>query len=175
VVSGLNHYAHSGDDGSSDPPSKYKNFFKQKLEEAKLLKDLYAHYQIGEGKPFYYNASDIDLGGATQSDLGLSGVKSKGVSLFKHGTLAQGLAFGELKFVRVGNSNQFTITKNKFDFDYHPKGTFPRNAATFVGGAMFGNFFETKIYLPQVYFLQPNKFYGGKFDVIFRGTITIPK
>jgi hypothetical protein len=33
VVSGLNHYLHSGDDVSSDPPGKYKRYFAKKLKE----------------------------------------------------------------------------------------------------------------------------------------------
>jgi hypothetical protein len=37
VVSGLNHYAHGGDDVSNDPPNKYSSWFKSKLREIDQL------------------------------------------------------------------------------------------------------------------------------------------
>lgn len=96
------------------------------------------------------------------------------INLFDIGVNAQSLAFGKIDLQYKGN-NQFEILNNKFDFEYRSEASFKRNAGTFIGGAIFGNFFETKIYLPQIFFLQPNKFYGGSFDVIFQGTKTIPK
>ncbi|MEY4834768.1 MAG: hypothetical protein RI980_883 [Bacteroidota bacterium] len=172
IVSGLNHVAHDALDGGGDPPIDYKKHF----SDIKLLGKLYANYQVGENKPFYYNASDIDLANSTQRSLGLTGIAYKGktINLFKNGRTGQALAFGKIDLIRV-NATQFRIATNKFDFEYRSEASFSRNFATFVGGAIFGNFFETKIYFPHLYFCQPNKFIGGSFDVIFKGTITIPK
>ena len=69
------------------------------------------------------------------------------------------------------NDYQFVIEPNTFDFDYQSEASFSRNAGTFVGGAIFGRFFNTK----YVFNLQPNMFIGGAFKVIFNGLITIPK
>lgn len=169
IVAGLNTALHNGFD-RNDPPNKYKKWFSDRLKDAELLTDLYNHYQWGGRENFYYDVSNLQLNGATQRSLGLAGKMKDEVSLFKYGTPAQALAFGRLEFVRVGNSNQFTVTKNKFDFDYQPKQSFSRNANTFIGAAIFGNFYESHYVLPQ-----PNTYFGGPFEVIFRGKITIPK
>jgi hypothetical protein len=169
IVAGLNDVMHKMD-GPGDPPSKYKKLFSSLRKDINLLKDLYGHYQFGGGEDFYYKASSIQLNGATQKSLGLTG-KSGEVNLFHYGTVYQALAFGRLEFVRVGNSNQFTITKNKFDFDYQSGASFSRNLGTFAGSAIMGNVFESGfIWMPQ-----PNQFWGGSFTVVFKGIITIPK
>ncbi|MEI7509921.1 MAG: hypothetical protein WCJ62_10715 [Flavobacterium sp.] len=173
IVSTFNHVMH---DGPGDPPGKYKKWFSDRIKDAKLLKGLYANYQIGENEDFHFNASDIDLGNSTQRSLGLTGKNYNGneINLFKSGRIGQALAFGRIAVTRI-SSTLFKISDNTFDFDYQASGSFSRNVGTFIGGAIFGNFFETKIYLPHVLFLQPNKFIGGAFQVKFDGYISIPK
>ena len=177
IVSTFNHYLHDGsndEDGPGDPPGKYKKWFSDRIKDAKLLKGLYANYQIGENEDFHFNASDIDLGNSTQRSLGLTGKNFGGINLFKSGRIGQALAFGRIAVTRV-SSTLFKILDNTFDFDYQANASLSRNVGTFIGGAIFGNFFETKIYLPNIFFLQPNKFIGGAFQVIFDGYISIPK
>ncbi len=80
----------------------------------------------------------------------------------------QALGFGRIALTRV-NSTQFVIEANKFDFDYQSDASFSRNLGTFGGGAVFGRIYN------MPYSFQPNVFYGGSFNVIFNGLITIPK
>jgi RHS repeat-associated protein len=170
IVSGLNHYAHKTPT-TKETPNKYKTQFGKQLQESNLLADLYGHYQNGGGKDFYYEASNIQLTGQTQASLGLlNNQVTNEVNLFQFGTKTQALAFGRIALTRV-NSNQFVIEPNKFDFDYQSSASFSRNLGTFAGGAVFGRIFNT----PSTPFIQPNFLFGGAFDVIFNGVITIPR
>ena len=171
VVSALNHAFHDGGGKKKKPKPKKVNNAKR------LLAKLYRHYQFGDGEDFYIDASTLNFNKTSQKKLGLSNMKvgeSKGVNLFDSGINSNSLAFGKLTMTYQGN-NQFSIESNFFDFDYQPKSSLSRNLGTFVGGAVFGRFFNTPMPLPHPFFLQPNLAFGGPFKVVFNGTATIPK
>jgi hypothetical protein len=46
-----------------------------------------------------------------------------------------------------------------------PESSVYRNGGTFIGGLIFGRFFNTPIAL------TPNLFFGGDFDVYFKGKV----
>ncbi|MFO0478188.1 MAG: hypothetical protein ACK50L_05350 [Bacteroidota bacterium] len=74
---------------------------------------------------------------------------------------------------RGGGNNQFSITSNRFDFDYQSNASFGRNAGTFVGGAVFGQFYTIPITPFSI--LRDVTGFGGSFMINFNGTVTIPK
>ena len=140
-----------------------------------LLGKLYWHFQFGGGSDYHIDALTLDFSSTSQKQLDLSGIivgESRGVNLFNSGINSNSLAFGELTLTYSGN-NQFLIESNKFDFDYQPNSSFSRNFGTFMGGAIFGRFYNTPVPLPHPFFIQPNFFFGGPFNVIFNGTVTI--
>lgn len=117
------------------------------------------------------NASSLDFSGTSQRELGLVGMKkgeSREASLFKTGINGQSLAFGRLEFTYQGN-NQFSITDNMFDFDYQAGQSFSRNAGTILGGAVNYNLMisPSAALVPLIF--------GGPYNVIFNGYVTIPK
>ena len=133
------------------------------------------HYEVGERKNMLLRASSINLKGTNQRELGLTGKTFKEVNLFDSGKNFNSLTFGRLNMTRV-NSTQFTIEANMFDFDYQADASFSRNAGTFLGGLLFGRVFNTP--LPSgkdSMTLRPNYVHGGPFNIIFLGTVTIPK
>lgn len=97
---------------------------------------------------------------------------SKNVNLFNSGINSNSLAFGNLRMTYKGN-NQFSITSNRFDFDYQSNASFGRNAGTFVGGAVFGQFYTIPITPFSI--LRDVIGFGGSFMINFNGTVTIPK
>ncbi len=97
---------------------------------------------------------------------------SKNVNLFNSGINSNSLAFGNLRMTYKGN-NQFSITSNRFDFDYQSTASFGRNAGTFVGGAVFGQFYTIPITPFSI--LRDVTGFGGSFMINFNGTVTIPK
>lgn len=121
------------------------------------------------------NASTLDFSGTSQRELKLTGMKPEDVrnaNLFNSGINQKSLAFGNLRMTYKGN-NQFSITSNRFDFDYQSTASFGRNAGTFVGGAVFGQFYITPITPFSV--LRDVTGFGGSFMIHFKGTVTIPK
>ena len=148
-----------------------------KLKQAELLARLYVHYQFGGGpnSPIVIPASDIDFSDTSQKELGLSGMKPgthREVSLFKAGTFnGNALAFGRVTMTYVGD-NKFTFG-DTFNFDYDDGASFWRNAGTFLGGSIFGRFFDT---MTPLTYLTPNAYFGGPgFKIIINGSVTIPK
>ncbi len=140
-----------------------------------LLAKLYWHNQYGGVDDYNIKASTLDFSGTSQRELGLTGMKvgsSKGVNLFNSGINSNSLAFGKLTMTYQGN-NQFSIASNKFDFDYQSNSSFWRNAATFVGGAVFGQFYTIPITPFSI--LRDATGFGGSFMINFNGTVTIPK
>lgn len=111
----------------------------------------------------------------TQKGLGLSGIKnneSRGVNLFSASkTSVNSWALGKLDMTYRGN-NQFSITRNKFDFDYQSNFSFGRNAGTFIGGAILGQFYNTPVIPYSI--LRNTTGFGGAFWINFNGTVTIP-
>ncbi len=174
IVNGLNHLGHQTKQPKLSPTNKYKDFFQSKLQESSLLGDLYEHYQFGGGTDFVIPASRLDLSATSQRELGLLFMavgESRTINLFETGVNTESLGFGRLVVTNQGNSN-YSIQSNKFDFNYDPNGSFSRNAATFIGGAIFGRIFNTPTPAMGV---QPNHFLGGPFEVIFTGTVRIPR
>lgn len=92
-------------------------------------------------------------------------------NLFNSGISPNSLAFGNLQMTYKGN--QFSITSNRFDFDYQSYASFGRNAGTFVGGAVFGQFYTIPITPFSI--LRDVTGFGGDFMINFKGTVTIPK
>ncbi len=123
----------------------------------------------------WLTASTLDFSGTNQRELKLTGIKvrdSRVVNLFDAGITSNSLAFGKLTMTYKGN-NQFSITSNTFDFDYQPNSSFARNAGTFVGGAVFEQFYTIPV---TPFSIMRDVFgFGGSFDVIFNGNTTIPK
>ena len=62
---------------------------------------------------------------------------------------------------------------NTFDFDYQKGASFKRNFLTLIGGAVFGQFYNT----PVTHFasFRNSTGFGGSFSVEFKGNVTIPK
>lgn len=126
-------------------------------------------------KKIIINTGDLDFSETSREKLGLLDMEvgeTRTVNLFETGINELSLSFGKIEMTYEGN-DQFSIRPNDFDFDYKENASFSRNAATFLGGALFGRFFDTPIYLPHLHFLQPNIFIGGTFRIIFTGTTTI--
>ncbi len=147
------------------------------LHNAKMMAELYLHYQIGGKQMFNVNAWELDFSGTNIAELKLTNMRvgeSRDVNLFDmKGIDPKALAFGHLRFTYLGigrfnHQPMFSIANNPFDFDYQEKGTIPRNVATFAGGLIFGRFFNTPISI------TPNLFFGGPFNVHFKGAATIP-
>jgi hypothetical protein len=139
-----------------------------------MMAGLYMHYQFGGTKDYYINASELDFSMTSQNDLGLTQTPDvvQYVNLFNTGINELSLSFGNVGMVYQGN-DQFSI-QDRFDFDRRPEASFSRNAGTFLGGLAFGRIFNTPApYLPPIFYLQPNYYFGGPFDIKFNGTVTI--
>lgn len=122
------------------------------------------------------NSISLDFSGTSQRQLGLTGMKqgeSREGNLFGTGVNAQSLAFGRLEFTYQGN-NQFSITNNIFDFDYQAGHSFSRNAGTILGGAFNYNVFPSLFLRSPIPTIVPMTF-GGPYNVIFNGNVTIPE
>jgi hypothetical protein len=139
-------------------------------EGVKLLAKLAKHYEFGGRNPYEINCDDLDFSGISRKVLGLKQVpyEIQWKNLQDYGINEVSLAFGNVGFVYQGN-DQFSIVDDRFDFDLNIDASFKRNAGTFVGGAVFGRVFNT----PVPVFLRHNYFFGGPFDIKFRGTVTI--
>jgi RHS repeat-associated protein len=133
---------------------------------------MYEHFQIGGGEPMIINASTIDFSGTTQGQLGLDkleiGQTLDPVNLFDAGINSNSLAFGKLSMTRISDT-QFSIAPNTFNFDYQSGASWQRNAGTILGGAINYN-----LMISPAAALIP-VFLGGPYNVIFKGTVTIPK
>ena len=90
------------------------------------------------------------------------------VNLFNAGINSNSLAFGNLKMTRVSDT-QFSIADNMFNFDFPPGTTWKRDAGTVLGAAINYN-----LMISPAAALVPLIF-GGPYNVIFKGTVTIPK
>jgi RHS repeat-associated protein len=140
-----------------------------------LLPKLYLHNQFGGGTDYNIDASTLDFSGTSQRELKLTGMKigeSREANLFYSGINSNSLAFGKLTMTYQGK-NQFSIVSNKFDFDYQSNSSFGRNAGTFIGGAVFGQFYTIPISPFSI--LRDATRFGGSFMINFNGTLTIPK
>ena len=140
-----------------------------------LLVKLYWHNQFGGRADYNINASTLDFSGTSQRELGLAGMKPNDIryaNLFNSGINQNSLAFGKLDMVYEGN-NQFSVISNRFDFDYQSNASFGRNAGTFVGGAVFGQFYTIPITPFSI--LRDITGFGGAFMINFNGIVTIKK
>lgn len=123
-----------------------------------------------------FNMSSVNFGGATQKQLGLTGMKSgdvRAVNLFNAGPLNQAaLAFGNVNMKYHGN-NQFSIVGDENSrFDFWPLvggSSLARDAGNLLGAAINYN-----LIISPAAILVPIIF-GGPFDVNFIGTTTIRK
>jgi RHS repeat-associated protein len=136
------------------------------------LASMYGRFQVGGTNPMVINASTIDFSGTNQRELGLDKIR-KGqsldpVNLFNAGINSNSLAFGNLKMTRVSDT-QFSIADNMFNFDFPPGTTWKRDAGTVLGAAINYN-----LMISPAAALVPLIF-GGPYNVIFKGTVTIPK
>jgi hypothetical protein len=133
------------------------------------------HYEIGERKDMTIKASTIDFSRTNQRELGLAGSSKGNVNLFKAGININSLAFGNIYLRRISET-EFTIDDNLFDFDYQKNASFSRNTGTFIGGLMFGRIFNlAPPLLKDSMPLRANYVHGGPYNVIFLGTVTIPR
>jgi RHS repeat-associated protein len=138
-----------------------------------ILGKLFWHNQFGRQEDFVINASSMDFRYTNQKELGIENKNQGEINLFDAGINSYSLAFGVLNVSRLGTSDFFKVETNRFDFDYQSGKSFGRTAGTFVGGATFGQFFNTPI-TPWSY-VRNNSTIGGPFDVIFNYQIYIPK
>jgi RHS repeat-associated protein len=138
-----------------------------------MMTAFYLHFQFGGTKPVQINTDILDFSNVTQRMLGLTEKLNVGqrypVDLFKTGVNELSLSFGQVTLIYQDN-NQFSIVKDKFDFDLHPGGWNKRNIGTFVGGLIFGRYFNQPL---SPWFSQPNYWHGGPFYIHFNGMITI--
>jgi hypothetical protein len=140
-----------------------------------ILPKLYMHTQFGGRADYNIKASTLDFSGTSQRELKLTGMKPgdvRTISLFDSGINSRSLAFGSLRMTYQDN-NQFSIESNLFDFDYQSNSSFARDAGTFIGGAVFGQFYTIPITPFSI--LRDVTGFGGSFMINFNGTVTIPK
>ena len=141
------------------------------------LATMYTHFQFGGGEPMTINMSSVNFGGATQKQLGLTGMtvgQTRSVNLFNASPLNQAaLAFGRVRMQYYGN-DQFSIVGDKSSrFDFWPlidtKASAGRNAGNLLGAAINYNLIisPAAILIPSIF--------GGLYDVNFTGTTTIHK
>ena len=69
-------------------------------------------------------------------------------------------------------NNQFSIESNRFDFDYQSNSSFGRNAGTFIGGAVFGQFYTIPITPFSI--TRDVTGFGGSYMINFNGNVYIP-
>ncbi|MDD2346578.1 MAG: hypothetical protein PHY85_10620 [Bacteroidales bacterium] len=136
------------------------------------LAKMYLHFQIGGGKPLIIKTNTIDFKNATQKKLGLSGIQKgdvKQVNLFDLEVNSTSLAFGKIDMKYLGD-NKFSIMPNYFDFNIEwEAGYSSRNVGTVIGGSINYNLMinPAAAIVPLIF--------GGPYEVIFYGTITIPE
>ena len=94
------------------------------------------------------------------------------VNLFDYEVNSNSLAFGKVEMTYQGG-DLFTIDPNRFDFEYRSGASFGRNAGTFLGGLTVGQTFTIPAYPMSI--VRDILGFGGSFDVIFHGAVTIPK
>ena len=141
------------------------------MKQAKMMAGLAVQFEIGNGNPYFINAEELDFSQTSMKKLGIDDMKvgeTREVSLFNGGNIdGNSLSFGVVSLTYRG-ADYFSIGHNTFDFDYQPTSSNARNAATFIGGAIFGRFFN---HVPTLTFpfLRPNYFIGGPFEVYFNG------
>ena len=139
---------------------------------------LYFHFQFGGGDPINIKMSSVDFGGATQRDLGLTGMNAgdvRAVHLFRANALTTaGLVFGRVNMMAHGN-NQFSIVSdNSARFDFVPlidrAASLERNVGNVLGAGINYN-----IWLMPIIKIAPAipLIFGGSFDVNFKGSTTI--
>ncbi len=84
------------------------------------LDKMYGHFQTGGGNTMLINAKSLDFSSASQTQLGLAGIRVgdvRGVNLFNLGAFNSiALAFGKVSMTYKGN-NQFQIEPDYFDFN----------------------------------------------------------
>jgi RHS repeat-associated protein len=133
---------------------------------------MYAWFQLGGGKDLTINARSLDFSNTSQKELGLDKLKVgqtlDPVNLFNTGINPKSLAFGRLSMTKVSDT-EFSIAPNRFDFDYQSNASWQRNLGTVIGGMVNYNIGVSGVspLIPIIY--------GGPYNVIFNGTVTIPK
>jgi len=137
-----------------------------------LLTNLYMHYQFGGRKPYNISTSEIDLSYVRQGDLSYD--KDKNIyitNLFRlNKTSPTALALGKISLSHI-EGNIYKINSDYFDFDYQATGSFYRNTATFIGGAFFGQFYNTPFTTWGI--IRNYTETGGPFWINFSGTVYI--
>jgi len=141
-------------------------------DDYSLLGNLFMHYQLGGESRFNISTSDVDLSYVRQKNL-LYNKKSNtySVNLFAlNKTSPTALGFGKISLSHI-QGNTYIVESDFFDFDYQATGSFSRNAATFIGGAVFGQFFDTPVTTWGI--IRNYTGIGGPFWVDFNGTVYI--
>ena len=80
------------------------------------------------------------------------------------------MALGNISLSHI-KGNIYSVESDFFDFDYQATGSFTRNAATFIGGAVFGQFFNTPVTTWGI--IRNYTEVGGPFNINFNGTVYI--
>jgi len=145
-------------------------------EGLKMMNEIAVHYEIGGGHDFIINTSVLDFSTTSQKVLDIHNPGDPpltigqvlNVDLFKTGINPLSLAFGVVEMIYKG-SNQFSISPDRFDWDYQHGSSFKRNFLTYIGGAIFGRTFNT----PTTLHGLRNCLLGGAFSIVFRGLVTI--
>ncbi len=140
-----------------------------------LLAKLYWHFQIGGNEDFHLDATTLDFSGTNQRELGIASLnvgERELVNLFDAGINSNSLGFGRIWVSKV-NDSQFSVDRNSFDFSplWDSSASLGRN----LGNAVVNyNILLSYFSESPVPTLIPI-FFGGGFDVIFNGNITIPR
>ena len=140
---------------------------------AKMMRDLNRQFQYGRRQDVNIDVGDLDFSMTSRAELGLPADPIVGkkypVNLFDTGVNELSLSFGRVEMVYEG-SDQFSIVREKFDFEFRFDGSITRNAVTLASGfLLYGRISN----IPILYFNQPNHFFGGPFWINFKGSVII--
>ncbi len=128
-----------------------------------LLKTL-MHYQSGGGKPLHVAASALDFSMVTQKDIRIDKKTGRlSIDLFKVNPMSEtALALGKVELISLGN-NQYSIATDKYNFNIEwQKGFSKRNLATAADAILhYGAGLGTSLV------------FGGSYDIVFHGVVTI--
>ena len=130
------------------------------------------HYQFGGRNRYNISTSEIDLSYVSQKNLQYNKkTNTYSVSLFSlNKTSPTALAFGKISLCHI-KGNIYNVESDFFDFDYQSTGSFNINAATFIGGTVFGQFFNTPVTTWGI--IRNYTEIGGPFWIDFSGTVYI--
>jgi hypothetical protein len=139
---------------------------------------LYSHFQVGGGDEFHLDATTLNFRNTNQRELGLEGMRvgeQRTANLFNAGINSNSLGLGRV-LVTLEQNGQFSIANNRFNFDFNNGGSLSRDAGTLLAAGVNYNVIQAAMYpslaLPLI---AVPLIFGGPFDVVYQGTVVIPR